>query len=137
MILATEKVITATLKAILGTTKANDSPVFSKFIPMMTFIKLLSFFQACFFFRRLTSESNQGGKFLGVHLILLYHRSTRVNIPRPDQHLCYYCIRLSGAFYHATKPLTYSNVRFYMHHTYTIFRFSTHISNRDKIKCRS
>ena len=33
--------------------------------------ELLTFVQACFFFRILTSESNQDGKILGVHLIFL------------------------------------------------------------------
>ena len=97
--------------------------------PLLNF---LAFVQACFCFRRLTLESNQGGKFLGIHLIFLYHCSTRANIPRRDQHLCYYYIGLSGTFQHSTKVLTYSNLRFYMHYTYTIF--ITHTSNRDKIK---
>ena len=107
---------------------------FSKFIPMITLRNFLAFVQACFFFRRLTSESNQGGKFLGILLIFLYHRSTRANIPRRDQHLCYYYIGLSVTFCHSTKVLTYTNLRFYMHYTYTIF--ITHTSNRDKIKYR-
>ena len=69
---------------------------------MMTF---LAFVQACFFVRRLTSESNQGGKSLGAHLILLHHRITRADIPRLDHHLCYWYIRLSGAFYHPKSSL--------------------------------
>ena len=55
------------------------------------------FVQACFFFlyKRLTSESNQGGKFdfltviLGTHMSQQHHHSTEANFPRPDQHLCY------------------------------------------------